>query len=79
MTAREDQFFADGTYLEERAPPVRHLTAISRTPSLAISNFTGRGISGLESLILILLTLEFQGWDNFSSVIRNLEKFYSKT
>lgn len=67
--------------LDERAQAVRHVTTISRTPSLAISGITGgntRGINGLESIILILLTVTFQGWDNFPSVIRNLEKYYSK-
>jgi hypothetical protein len=33
----------------------------------------------LEQLILLLLSVYFSGWQNFSAVIGNLEKFYSKT
>jgi len=33
----------------------------------------------VESVILLLFTIFFQSYTNFSSVIQNLQKFYSKT
>lgn len=33
----------------------------------------------VEGAILLLVTIFFQDWDNFQQVLRNLQKFYSKT
>jgi hypothetical protein len=33
----------------------------------------------VEGAILLLITIFFQDWDNFQQVLRNLQKFYSKT
>ena len=54
---------------------MQHLTPISRTPLVAQEGNT----SGLEQVILLLMTVIFQDWDNFLPVLQNLEKFYSKT
>lgn len=51
-----------------------HLRTISRRPAPAQG-----GLDLVESVILLVFTVAFQGWDNFSSVIRNLQKYYSKT
>jgi hypothetical protein len=57
---------------------VKHLNPISRTPSPA-QIFGGGGIDAIESLVLILFTVAFQGWDNFPAVIQNLQKYFAKT
>ncbi|MBI2432240.1 MAG: hypothetical protein HYV26_05160 [Candidatus Hydrogenedentes bacterium] len=52
-----------------------HIRPISRPPLLAQEG----QLTPAETVILLLLTVIFQDWDNFAVVIRNLEKFYSKT
>lgn len=32
-----------------------------------------------ETIILLLVSIFFNDWDNFASVIQNLQKYYSKT
>lgn len=51
-----------------------HLRTITRRPEPAQG-----GLDFIESIILLVYTVAFQGWDNFPSIIRNLQKFYSKT
>ena len=51
-----------------------HLKTISRRPGLAQGQTTA-----IETLVITLLSVFFQGWDNFSSVIQNLSKYYAKT
>jgi hypothetical protein len=53
---------------------VKHVANISRTPSIAQG-----GIDQGESFILLLFTLAFSGWDNFPSVIQNLQKAFQKS
>jgi len=52
-----------------------HLRLISRTPSPAQQKATDI----YETLILYLMAIIFQDWDNFQQVIQNLSKYYSKT
>ena len=33
----------------------------------------------LEQVILLLLGIYFSNWENYSAVIRNLQKYYAKT
>lgn len=54
---------------------MRHLRPITAAPLPAVE---GR-ITPAEQLILLLLSVFFQDWDNFPQVIQNLQKFYSKT
>lgn len=52
-----------------------HIRPISRPPSPAQEG----NVTALESIILLLMSVIFQDWDNFGPVIQNLRKFYSKT
>ena len=54
---------------------MNHIRPISSVPRTAQ---VGR-ITAVEQLILLLLAIFFQDWDNFAPVIQNLSKFYSKT
>ena len=61
---------------------MRHCRCITQKPHVAQLGGIGGGggnTSLVESVILTLLTVFFQGWDNFQEVITNLQKFYSKT
>ena len=49
-----------------------HIHPVSCTPALA-------QVSQLEQMILKVLTVYFNDWDNFPSVIQNLQKYYGKT
>ncbi len=51
-----------------------HIRTISRRPGLAQGQTTA-----IETIIITLLSVFFQGWDNFAPVIQNLSKFYAKT
>ena len=51
---------------------MKHIRTMSQTPSPA-QNF-----AGVETGIILILTLIFQDWDNFPSVISNLQKAFSK-
>lgn len=53
---------------------MKHLTVISRASLPA-----GGEMTALEQIILLLLGVYFQGWDNFATVLQNLTKFYQKT
>jgi len=53
---------------------MKHLQGITCLPSPAQGS-----TSPLEALILAFITIFFNDWDNFQSVIQNLSKFYSKT
>jgi len=57
-----------------REPQMKHLTVISRA-SLPVESET----TAIEQIILLLLGVYFQGWDNFMTVLQNLTKFYQKT
>lgn len=52
-----------------------HLRMISQKPHIAQE---GR-IDPIESIILVLLSVFFGTYDNFPTVIQNLQKFYRKT
>lgn len=54
---------------------MNHLRLISRKPQIAQE---GR-VDPLESIILVVLSVFFATYDNFSTVIQNLQKFYRKT
>jgi hypothetical protein len=47
--------------------------------SLGGSNYESGDTTPLEQLIIVVLSVYFNDWANFSSVIQNLSKFYSKT
>lgn len=49
-----------------------HIKPLSRTPEIG-------QLDGTESLILFIFTIFFNGFDNFRSVLTNLQKFFSKT
>lgn len=53
---------------------MRHMRTISRgsTPAPGATTL-------FESIIILLMTVFFNSWDNFAPVIRNIEKFYRKT
>lgn len=51
-----------------------HLRNISRSPSPA-----QQGTSIVETAIIFLLTIFFQDWDNYPTVVQNLQKYFSKT
>ena len=53
---------------------MKHLRTITRVSIPAQGETTV-----LESVILLLLTVFFNSWDNFSAVLQNLSKFYEKT
>lgn len=53
---------------------VTHLRVMTHKPIAAQG-----GLDFVESLVLLLFNIGFQGWDNAPSVLRNLQKFYSKT
>ena len=57
-----------------REPQMKHLSVISRA-SLPVESET----TALEQIIILLLGVYFQGWDNFTTVLQNLTKFYQKT
>jgi hypothetical protein len=55
---------------------MKHINVISR------ASIFGGGTVGLdtaETIIIMLLSVFFNGWDNFTSVIQNLQKYYRKT
>ncbi len=52
---------------------MKHVRAISQAPSPAQSNF-----AGLETGIILILSIIFQDYDNFPQVIQNLQKAFSK-
>lgn len=61
---------------------MKHLSTVSRRPGLAL---IGGGIGGGsnttigEQLIILLMTVFFNDWENFGTVIQNLQKYYQKT
>ena len=63
-------YFANAT----RRRPMKHLKPISRRPLQAQGQTTFA-----ETLILMVLGVVFQSWDNFSAVSQNLQKYFSKT
>jgi hypothetical protein len=54
--------------------PMKHVQPITALPSLAQGS-----TSPIEGAILLLISIFFQDWDNFTTVLQNLSKFYSKT
>lgn len=54
---------------------MKHLRLVSQRPQTAQQS----QVSGVESLVLLMLTLLFRTWDNFSGVYQSLQKFYQKT
>jgi len=53
-----------------------HIRTISRLPRTA-QDF-GR-VTAIETVILLLMAQLFSSWDNFQTVISNLQKYFSKT
>ena len=53
---------------------MKHLKPISHRPLQAQGQTTIE-----ETLILMVLGVVFQSWDNFSAVAQNLQKYFSKT
>ena len=49
-----------------------HTRAITRAPELGQTDIA-------ESIVILLVTIIFRGWDNYQTVIQNLSKYYSKT
>jgi hypothetical protein len=54
----------------------KHINVISRAS--IFGGFT-TGLDPIESVIILALSVFFNGWDNFQSVIQNLQKYYRKT
>lgn len=52
-----------------------HLRCVTRAPQPAQTG----GTSAMETIIILLMSVIFQDWDNFPQVIQQLSKFYSKT
>lgn len=57
---------------------MKHIKTLSRVPALATTGTTTNTSSPIEELIVLLFTAFFRNWDNFSSVIQNLQKYYGK-
>ena len=55
---------------------MKHINVISRA---SIFGGLTTGLDSIESLIIMLMSVFFNSWDNFSSVIQNLQKYYRKT
>jgi len=53
---------------------MKHVRTITRGPAPAQGQ-----VDPLETIIMLLLQVFFQDWDNFGTVIQNLRKYYSKT
>ena len=51
---------------------MRHIRLVSQSPQPA-------QVSLIEQVILFIFSAYFSGWDNFDSVMRNLQKYYAKT
>jgi len=51
-----------------------HIRPISRTEQPTIAEMTF-----LETIIILVMNVYFQSWDNYASVIQNLQKYYEKT
>lgn len=56
---------------------MKHIQVISRA-SIFGGGLTS-GLDTIETVIIMLMSVFFNSWDNFSSVIQNLQKFYRKT
>jgi hypothetical protein len=54
---------------------MKHLQTISRMPQPAQDG----NFSIAENIIVVLMSIFFQGWDNFNAAISGLRKFYQKT
>lgn len=52
-----------------------HTRAITRAPHMG----QGGQTTALESIIILLITVFFRDWDNFTTVIQNLSKYFAKT
>lgn len=57
---------------------MKHLRTLTKIPAPAQFSDPSTGIDGLEQIILLLFSVFFNDWDNFSSVYQNLQKFYRK-
>jgi len=60
---------------------MKHLSTVSRKPGLALIGGIGGGSNTTigEQLVILLMTVFFNDWENFSAVIQNLQKYYQKT
>ncbi len=54
---------------------MKHIRTLTQRPVLAQEG----SLSTLESFILLLMGIFFSGFENYSTISRNLEKFYRKT
>lgn len=52
-----------------------HVRCVTRAPKPAQEGVT----TPLETVIILLVSVIFQDWDNFPQVIQQLSKFYAKT
>jgi len=57
---------------------MKHINVVSRAQIGSIFG-SGEGLDLLEIAIMGVITAFFSGWDNYASVISNLQKFYRKT
>lgn len=54
---------------------MRHLKTISQIPAPA----SEKSMDIYETVIIVILSVIFKDWDNFVTVVQNLEKYYQKT
>ena len=54
---------------------MKHLRPVSRMPHPAQSG----NLSIPENIIILVMSIIFQGWDNVGPAISGLSKFYQKT
>ncbi len=54
---------------------MKHVKPVTRTPMPAAES----ELTLVEQIILSLIAIFFQDWENFSPVYENLQKYYAKT
>lgn len=57
---------------------MKHINVVSRAQISDLFG-SGQGLDLLETVIIGVITAFFSGWDNYASVVQNLQKFYRKT
>jgi hypothetical protein len=66
----------------KRTFQMKHVQTVSRVPAPALNIGGGGGYGNTsiaETVIILVMTVLFNDWENFPSVIQNLQKYYSKT
>jgi hypothetical protein len=56
-----------------------HIHTITRKPAPAQDTGGIGRTTAIESIILVVISVIFRGWDNFQAVSTNLSKYFSKT